>query len=59
MEHPTDSRSCWLGDQVGPVGQVGLEGLVDSSASLPAGRGTQGENEEASLEVQAVGPLVD
>ena len=39
--------------------QVSLEGLVDSSASLPAGWGAQGESEEASLEVQAVGPLVD
>ena len=44
---------------MGQVGQVGLEGLVESSASLPVGRGAQGESEEAIPEVQVVGPLVD
>ena len=34
MEHPKDSRSYWLGDQVGQAGQVVLEGLVDSSAKI-------------------------
>ena len=59
MEHPTDSQSCWLRDRVGPVGQVVLESLVDSSASLLAGREAQGESEGAILEVQEVGHLVD
>ena len=54
-----DSRSCWLGDWVGPVGQVVLEVLVNSSASLPAGQEAQGESEGAIPEVQVVGLLVD
>ena len=44
---------------MGQVGQVVLEDLVDSSASLPAGWEAQGESEGAILEVQVVGLLVD
>ena len=44
---------------MGPVGQVVLEGLVDSLASFPAGWEAQGESEGAIPEVQVVGHLVD